>query len=144
MVGKPVGPWRAVDDDDDDSPPLPLGPYEDAPHLFRYALLYRSVARASGGTIGPDVVDGWESWQTAAYLGVGLPATDDGDVDPNAGRDPRDLVREKNEYFAALQQAQRDGTPPPEPPPSIRAVQRPVDPAAGVTVMEPLMEVDRP
>jgi hypothetical protein len=141
VVGKPVGPWRKVDEEADEPPP-PLGPYEDSPHLFRYALLYRAVARASGGTIGPNVVDTWEPWQTAAYLGVGLPADEaDNESGATAGMSPEEIVKEKNEYFAKLQQAQRDGTPPPEPPPSIRAVQRPVG-EAGVAVMEPLMEVD--
>lgn len=48
-----------------------------APHLFKYALLYQGVAKSSAGAIGPDVVDTWESWQCAAYLGVGLPTPDE-------------------------------------------------------------------
>ncbi len=140
MGDGPSGPWRKLEDGEESAP---LGTYESAPHLFKYALLYQTIAQRSNGTIGPDAVDAWESWQAAAYLGIDLPlpeGAEPGDV--NVGRNPVDVVKEKTAYFAALQQAQRDGTPPPEPPPSIRAVQRPVDPAAGVTIMEPMMEVD--
>ncbi len=138
MGGKPVGPWRAVDEGDD---PVPLGPYENAPHLFKYAQLYRAVAQASGGTIGPDTVNGWESWETAAYLGVGLPLPEGAEPGTNVDpRSPEVIIKEKQAYFEALQKAQRDGGPPPEMPASLRPVER-VMPAAGVLDMQPMDEV---
>ncbi len=118
---------------------MPLGPWEDAPHLFKYALLYRSVARASGGTIGPDVVDGWESWQTAAYLGVGIPG-EEADGEKVDDRSPETIIREKQEFFDALRKAQLEGTAPPELPASLRPVER-VMPTSGVLDMKPMDEV---
>lgn len=103
MGSKPSGPWRRVADGED---PPSLGPYEDAPHLYKYAILYQACAKASGGTIGPDTIDRWESWQAASYLGVGLTVPDEGL--PSSGRD---IMTEHAEYLLAVQEG-RDVEPP--------------------------------
>lgn len=105
MGQKPSGPWRRVADGED---PPSLGPYEDAPWLYKYAILYQACAKASGGTIGPDTVDRWESWQAASYLGVGLTVPDEGL--PGSGRD---LMGEKIAYLEAT--ARGEDVEPPQP-----------------------------
>ena len=117
----PSSPWRKLDDGEE---PIPLGAYDAAPHLFKYATLYRAVAEASGGAIGPDAVDQWETWQAGSYLGVGLPVPDEAAASATAGRNPAEVAEEKSAYFEAVQRARAEGAPPPEPPPSLRPRQR--------------------
>lgn len=107
MGQKPSGPWRRVADGD---PHVDLGPYEAAPHLFKYAILYAQIARVSGGAIGPDVVDGWESWQTTSYCGIGLPVPDEAQPGATGGRD---VMAEHATWLEA--RAQGIDLPPPEP-----------------------------
>jgi hypothetical protein len=40
------------------------------------------------------------------------------------GRNPEEVAKEKQAFFEALQQSRREGTPPPEPPPSLRPTPR--------------------
>lgn len=105
MGTKPSGPWRRVDGGDAPS----LGPYEDAPWLWKYATLYDSVAHRSNGAIGPDQVDSWESWQCASYLGVGLPTPDE--AQPGAGVSP--VMAKRIEWLEA--RARGEEIAPPEP-----------------------------
>lgn len=108
MGAKPSGPWRRVADGE--APPS-LGPYEDAPHLYKYAILYQAIAKASGGAIGPDTVKLWESWEAASYLGVGLTVPDEGL--PGTGRD---LMAEKIAYLEAVARGEDAEPPQPDPP----------------------------
>lgn len=102
MGRKPCGPWRRLAESEASQS---LGEWEGAPHLFKYATLYAAVRRHAT----PDVVDGWESWQAAAFLGIGIPEPEEsGDV-PSVGG--RDIAVERAEYLLAQQQG-RDVAPP--------------------------------
>lgn len=111
MGTKPSGPWRRLADGE---PRVDLGPYEAAPHLFKYAILYHGIAQASGGSIGPDVVDQWESWQCAGYLGVGLPTPNE--AMPGANSSGRDVNAEHFAYLAAQAEGREMEPPVPDAP----------------------------
>lgn len=111
MGAKPSGPWRRLADGE---PCVDLGPYEAAPHLFKYAVLYQAVARVSGGAIGPETVNQWESWQCAAYLGVGLPTPDEAQPGAEAGVSP--VMAKRIEWLEARAKGEEIAPPEPEVP----------------------------
>ncbi len=79
-----------------------MGAYEDAPHLFRFATLYRHLGQMG---IPPPVVRDMTPQQVGAFLGVGFPDTPE-TVSEGSGRD---VNRERFEWLAAINEAREAG-----------------------------------